>query len=109
LTTRKQLHHPEGRRREIVLVSDCRRPTDIDFFRHHFPGHVLCIRLKCPIEVRQQRGFVHREGIDDAQSECALDNFTNWDFFVCNDGQRDLDNELARIVEYLKSTYSIFM
>jgi phosphomevalonate kinase len=117
--SRKMLHQPSTSKiqrteenTEIMLVSDCRRPTDLLFFREYFPrAQLLCIRVNASLEARQRRGFHFRQGVDDAESECALDEGWEggWDFCLRNDGgngkddginelDSSLDNIVARLI-----------
>ena len=33
------------------------------------------LRIECPVEVRERRGFQFTTGIDDKETECGLDNY----------------------------------
>uniref|UniRef100_A0A914WHE2 Phosphomevalonate kinase n=1 Tax=Plectus sambesii TaxID=2011161 RepID=A0A914WHE2_9BILA len=82
----------------VCIVSDCRRPSDLLYFTRHFP-HVLSVRVECCTPVRESRGFVFTVGVDDADTECALDAHDGWDFVVRNDGDAStLTDELSRIL-----------
>lgn len=70
---------------DVCVVSDCRRPTDLVFFARHF-SHVLTVRVECSTPVREARGFSFAPGVDDADTECALDAHDRWDFVLRNDG-----------------------
>ena len=58
----------------IWIVSDCRRKTDFDFFEKKFTDKIVKIRVKASEEIRKCRGFIFQAGVDDAESECGLDN-----------------------------------
>lgn len=87
---------------QFIIISDCRRLTDLTYFRQ------LCeetqqkpwlIRIDCGLEIRQKRGYSFKAGIDDAETECALDSFLEWDFCIQNDGDVTiLEQELEVIV-----------
>jgi len=82
----------------VCIVSDSRRPTDLEYFARQF-DNVLCVRIKCCEEVRESRGFMFTVGIDDADTECALDDQANWDFAVRNDADATtLTDDLSRVV-----------
>jgi phosphomevalonate kinase len=68
----------------VWLISDARRPTDLKYFQSKY--HTLTVRIHASEETRRSRGWVYTEGVDDVESECALDGFSNWDFLVENDG-----------------------
>uniref|UniRef100_A0A7E4WBJ7 Phosphomevalonate kinase n=1 Tax=Panagrellus redivivus TaxID=6233 RepID=A0A7E4WBJ7_PANRE len=59
---------------KFLLITDCRRPTDLDYFKDNFK-RVFTIAVVADLEVRTSRGFVFTSGIDDAESECALDGY----------------------------------
>jgi len=82
----------------VCIVSDCRRPSDLQYFARQF-DNVLCVRIECSDRVRESRGFVFTAGIDDADTECALDAQASWDFALRNDGDATtLTDELSRVV-----------
>lgn len=43
------------------------------------------VRVESNMDVRNARGFQFVSGIDDAETECALDSFMEWDFRIQND------------------------
>ncbi|KAI6213838.1 Phosphomevalonate kinase [Aphelenchoides besseyi] len=82
---------------DMVIISDCRRPSDLHYFRSNFNS--LLIRIDCTEEVRQKRGFVWTTGIDDAETECALDEVDDWDLRLRNDGDLELlDRQLNELI-----------
>lgn len=87
--------------KKIVIVSDIRRKTDIQWFRETFGERVKLIRIKCDDQVRLERGWKFQVGVDDIQSECDLDDWTEWDLMVENDGIKDIQDVLNRIVELI--------
>uniref|UniRef100_A0A0N5AUC6 Phosphomevalonate kinase n=1 Tax=Syphacia muris TaxID=451379 RepID=A0A0N5AUC6_9BILA len=68
---------------DVVIISDCRRPTDIQFFRKNFL-HTRFVRVVADVKVRESRGFCFTKGVDDEETECALDNFSEWDTVIEN-------------------------
>lgn len=68
----------------IWIVTDARRPTDIQYFQTHFPGKSLIIRIFSSDKARCERGWNFKKGVDDAPSECALDTGIQWDFVLDN-------------------------
>jgi phosphomevalonate kinase len=81
---------------QILIVTDCRRPTDLDYFRAHQTlahHHVIFIRVNASRTARESRGYRFAAGIDDAETECALDEFAGWSYDLNNDGDTE---ELAR-------------
>ena len=49
------------------------------------------------------RGWVFTPSVDDAESECGLDNVTDWDVVVENDGDETLEKVLEPILNLTKS------
>nr|ABF18214.1 phosphomevalonate kinase [Aedes aegypti] len=84
--------------KEICVVSDIRRKTDVRFFREQYGQRIKTVRIVASEATRVERGWVFQEGVDDVQSECDLDDVTEWDLLVQNDSGADVENILARIV-----------
>uniref|UniRef100_A0A1I7X1L8 Phosphomevalonate kinase n=1 Tax=Heterorhabditis bacteriophora TaxID=37862 RepID=A0A1I7X1L8_HETBA len=62
----------------------------------------LTIRVESNQKQRESRGFTFVNGIDDGDSECALDKWI-FDIVVTNDGnEMDLEKELAHVAEVVK-------
>ncbi|XP_042212952.1 phosphomevalonate kinase-like, partial [Homarus americanus] len=74
----------EGANYPIWIVSDMRRQSDLSWFKQHYGECLYTVRITASEEVRKQRGWVFTPGIDDAESECDLDNMTDWDQEVDN-------------------------
>lgn len=83
--------------KEIVIVSDIRRKTDIEFFRSQ-RYNIKTIRINASENVRKNRGWIFQSGVDDVQSECDLDDVTQWDLIIENDGMHDVDAILEKIL-----------
>ncbi|XP_062539441.1 phosphomevalonate kinase [Armigeres subalbatus] len=86
--------------KEICIVSDIRRKTDVRFFREQFGQRVKSVRIVADDATRMQRGWAFREGVDNVQSECDLDEFTEWDLVVTNDSGTDVE-EILKTIEAL--------
>ncbi|WKY09126.1 hypothetical protein Q1695_001913 [Nippostrongylus brasiliensis] len=84
---------------DVVIISDCRRPTDMQYFQQHF--QTLSLRIATSIDTRQRRGFKFVEGIDDMPSECALDDYPH-DIVITNDDSYDVEEQLRRVVETIR-------
>jgi phosphomevalonate kinase len=88
----------EAEKHSIWIVSDCRRKSDVVFFKNNFPSSVCKhVRVETPDAVRADRGFVFTAGIDDAETECGFDDVAPdyFDFQVINDSVKK-DDELLR-------------
>ncbi|XP_055295621.1 phosphomevalonate kinase [Sitodiplosis mosellana] len=83
--------------KSIVIVSDIRRKTDIEFFRSH-GYNIKTVRINASEDVRRNRGWVFESGVDDVQSECDLDDVTQWDLAIENDGTHDVDVVVEKIL-----------
>jgi len=79
----------------IWLVSDARRPSDVEYFRRVSNDKILTVRIMCPDDVRVSRGWVYTDQIDNADTECALDEYSV-DMTIVNDG-RDVHQYLEDI------------
>lgn len=97
LAARMTYHEPDvstGNSQQLItkpvwLVSDARRVSDVQYFRSHYPN-VLHVRVQASEEVRKSRGWIFTAGVDDAESECGLDNEV-YEVVIKNDGD---DNQL---------------
>ncbi|VDP86089.1 unnamed protein product [Echinostoma caproni] len=75
---------------DVVLVADARRPCDISFFVHLWGRHkCILTRVIASEATRKARGWIFTNGIDDAETECALDAFSEWDCIVENDSNAE--------------------
>ena len=88
---------------QVIIVSDCRRKTDIKFFEETFgTEYTKRVRVQASEEVRNQRGFEFKEGVDNAESECGLDDLEGgFDFVLNNDGKSDEKDILDPIIKWI--------
>lgn len=84
--------------KSVVIVSDIRRKTDVRWFQENFHEKIRLIRIKCEDQVRIDRGWKFEVGVDDIQSECDLDDFSDWSLQLENDGVKDVE-ALLDIIE----------
>eukprot|EP01043_Picozoa_sp_COSAG02_P038002 COSAG02_NODE_2897_length_7780_cov_2.267934_5_plen_92_part_00 len=81
------LRVPWARRvRRVIIISDARRPSDVEFFQQGAVAHywkLLTVRIEALETVRAQRGWAFTAGVDDAESECGLDG-REWDVVLDN-------------------------
>jgi len=80
--------------RDIIFVSDIRRKTDIRWFKENYGNIVKTIRLNTDDEIRIQRGWKFEDGVDNVQSECDLDDYTEWDW-IFNNSDTETSNLLS--------------
>lgn len=75
-----------GAKQPVWVVSDARRPSDLQWFRSAFPRQTRSVRVQCSEETRAQRGWSFTPGVDDAESECGLDGGVEFDWTITNEG-----------------------
>lgn len=68
----------------VWIISDARRKTDVQFFKENY-DNVISVRINASDETRKSRGWVFTPGVDDAESECGLDQ-QEFDVVIQNDG-----------------------
>lgn len=86
---------------DVLIVPDCRRLSDINFFKTHCDTRLRQIRIESTLSVRKKRGFEFVAGIDDQATECDLDGYDKWDIVIPNDIQiedGDLPPQLNEIL-----------
>lgn len=94
----------EGVSQPVWLVSDTRRMSDIQWFREVYGPVTQTVRVVASEQSRQQRGWVFTSGVDDAESECGLDDFGDFDWVVENHGDgQHLEEQLENLVEFVHS------
>ena len=91
----------EAHQHSVWIISDVRRHSDVSYFRHNFK--CVAVRVAATLSAREQRGFHFAEGVDDAQSECGLDDLI-CDVTIQNDGTVPLEEvagyrQLVALVE----------
>lgn len=98
----KSIEMYQGEKFPIWIISDCRRKTDFQFFLKKY-GEEKCkkVRIFASEETRKSRGFEFQPGIDDAESECGLDQ-ENCDFEIENNGNVDPEKLLEDLMKCLK-------
>nr|CDS33709.1 phosphomevalonate kinase [Hymenolepis microstoma] len=71
-----------------LIIADCRRPSDLTFFSSfNTEIPLLHLRISASPTTRRSRGWIFFRGIDDAETECALDD-TPFDILVINESER---------------------
>ena len=72
---RAALKMAEAEKFPVWIVPDCRRKSDFQFFESAFPSKCWRLRVKADDKSRVERGFLFTQGVDDAESECGLDDY----------------------------------
>ena len=93
----------------VWLVSDCRRPSDVEYFKSRYSSltssSCFLVRVLASDGVRSGRGWEFVGGVDDAPSECALDE-VSCDYHVINNGEEQV---LVETLHELKDIISKFL
>ncbi|RVE63250.1 hypothetical protein OJAV_G00163910 [Oryzias javanicus] len=93
-----------GAAQPVWVVSDARRPSDLQWFRSEFPQRTFSVRVQCSNETRQKRGWSFTPGVDDAESECGLDEGVHFDWVIFNEAAAPtLDDQLRPILELARN------
>ena len=90
---------------QVLIVSDCRRKTDIKFFEETFGReYTKRVRVEASEDIRKQRGYVFQDGVDNAESECGLDDLEGgFDFTLNNDGKNSEKVTLESILKWINT------
>lgn len=93
----------EGISQPVWLVSDARRLSDIQWFLEAYGSLTKTVRVVATEKSREQRGWVFTPGVDDAESECGLDNFGTFDWVIENHGdEHHLEEQLRHLTEFVQ-------
>ena len=93
--------------KSVWVVSDARRPSDVEYFVERFGRNEVClVRVEASVEVRAERGFKFENGVDNTESECALDNFGDWDFVFCNNGREEFKTNFEKLTNLVNDKLS---
>lgn len=87
---------------ENVIVPDVRVPHEVEKFKEN---DAFCIRVEASAKSRSQRGILTKE---DDYTETALDNFSNWDYIIKNEGTyEDLQANVDRLISEILKHFDI--
>ncbi|NWQ84090.1 PMVK kinase, partial [Columbina picui] len=93
----------EGAAQPVWVVSDTRRLSDVEWFRDVYGAAVRTVRVVAADETRRRRNWVFVAGVDDAESECGLDQGVTFNWVVTNDGDElALDEQLEPLLRWLR-------
>ncbi|KAM9264448.1 phosphomevalonate kinase [Morus bassanus] len=93
----------EGAAQPVWVVSDTRRLSDVEWFRDIYGDVVQTVRVVATEETRKRRNWVFVAGVDDAESECGLDQGVAFDWVITNDGDElSLDEQLETLLRSLR-------
>ncbi|NXL97809.1 PMVK kinase, partial [Tyrannus savana] len=86
----------------VQVVSDTRRLSDVEWFRDVYGDVVQTVRVVATEETRKRRNWVFVTGVDDAESECGLDQGVAFDWVITNDGDElALGEQLETLLQSL--------
>lgn len=89
------------------IIPDCRRKTDLQYFmelaqQHNAALTPIRVRVFAETEIRESRGYKFCAGVDDAESECGLDDYPEWDVKIQNNGDmQKLSEELDKLIDMM--------
>ncbi|KAA0197221.1 hypothetical protein HAZT_HAZT002550 [Hyalella azteca] len=75
----RAVHLAKGESFPVWIVSDMRRRSDLQYFRTNYPNECVTVRVSASPDARVNRGWKFTKGVDDAASECDLDDVCAWD------------------------------
>ncbi|XP_028409819.1 phosphomevalonate kinase-like [Dendronephthya gigantea] len=91
--------------KRVWIISDARRKTDLDYFSARF--NTIHVRVVASEKTRTTRGWNFMTGIDDAESECGLDQ-EHFDIVVDNDGDTAiLQQTLEKLTQIAQSVGTV--
>ncbi|XP_055648430.1 phosphomevalonate kinase isoform X2 [Falco peregrinus] len=92
-----------GAAQPVWVVSDTRRLSDVEWFQAAYGAAVQTVRVVASEETRKRRNWVFVAGVDDAESECGLDQGVAFDWVITNDGDAvSLDQQLEMLLRSLR-------
>ncbi|KFP83698.1 Phosphomevalonate kinase, partial [Acanthisitta chloris] len=93
----------QGVAQPVWVVSDTRRLSDVEWFRDVYGDSVQTVRVVATEETRKRRNWVFVAGVDDAESECGLDQGVTFDWVITNDGDElALSEQLDMLLQSLQ-------
>merc|ERR1711874_922169 len=86
-----------------LLLRSTRRKTFLKYFREQFGDRVKTVRITAADSIRTRRGWTFTPSVDDAESECGLDDVNDWDLVVNNDGEEGPEKVLEPVLKILQN------
>lgn len=94
-----------GSEKPVWVISDARRMSDITCLNALYPGSVIVVRITADDEVRKNRGWKFTRGVDDAESECGLDDFPGFDLHIKNNNDKELKEGIQKLTERVNTHF----
>ncbi|XP_046400900.1 phosphomevalonate kinase [Ischnura elegans] len=86
----------------IWIISDARRKTDLKWFSEKYGDKVKTVRVIADEDVRRGRGWVFTHSVDDATTECDLDDISSWDWIIANNGRgTEMEDKIQEILVWV--------
>nr|CAB3264975.1 phosphomevalonate kinase-like [Phallusia mammillata] len=96
--------------KQVWIVTDARRKSDLAFFERNFANtKLIFVRITASKTTRIARGWQFVTGIDDAESECDLDEGLTWNVVINNDdslGTYATNENILKLINIIKESYS---
>lgn len=84
-----------------TIVTDIRLPHELNLFRSH---NAFCIRVEASEDVRSKRGVLTSKN---DLTETALDNITDWDYVIYNNGAyEELLENTQKLIDKLNEKFN---
>uniref|UniRef100_A0A8C5WLY8 Phosphomevalonate kinase n=1 Tax=Leptobrachium leishanense TaxID=445787 RepID=A0A8C5WLY8_9ANUR len=94
----------KGVTQPVWVSIDARRKSDVDWFHSSYGAVTQTVRIVATDESRKSRGWIYAPAIDDAESECGLDQGISFNWVIANDGdQESLEGQLQRLMDFIHS------
>ncbi|CAM1313682.1 PMVK (predicted) [Pycnogonum litorale] len=89
-------------RKQVWIICDARRHSDLDYFYTNHSNITATVRVVASEPTRTKRNWKFTAGVDDAESECNLDDVNDWDFVIVNDGdENEIEVSILKVVDYV--------
>uniref|UniRef100_A0A8D0G5E1 Phosphomevalonate kinase n=1 Tax=Sphenodon punctatus TaxID=8508 RepID=A0A8D0G5E1_SPHPU len=93
-----------GATQPVWVVSDTRRLSDVEWFQDVYGDAVQTARVVATEQTRRRRDWVFVAGVDDADSECGLDQGVAFDWVITNNGDPlTLEAQLEKVLSFIHS------
>ncbi|XP_006013817.1 phosphomevalonate kinase [Latimeria chalumnae] len=88
----------------VWIISDARRRSDVEWFQTHYGDVTQTVRVCASDETRKERGWTFTAGIDDAESECGLDEGVDFSWILTNNG-KDVcfEEQLQKLIDFIRA------
>lgn len=103
---RSSIEDEGARKYPIWVLVDARRPCDLEYMIEEYGKKdatckLFIVRIVASQETRGKRGWTFQSGVDDVDSECALDSWSDWTLVIPNEfdtTDEDLKRHLSPVL-----------